>query len=233
MPHSGLTPTTVLRYLNRMLGTLLQEIELSEEEIMRVVFQESLQTYSKYFPYKYFSYIAESNFVPGTVNTYKLPKADRIELIGIHKVFVRNMSQFGSTLIPISYNPFESQIFNDFVSMTVTPITFRFNPPDELVIYPKILNYQTASVEVKAVHPKHLKTIPLNMRDEFLKLCLYDVLLSLYPLRHRFENFNTPYGSVQPFMEMIDSAKEDKAALMERWQSLFLKDSLAKRIFIA
>lgn len=40
--YSGLTRTTVLRYLNRMLGTTVQELEISEEEMMRVVFQESL-----------------------------------------------------------------------------------------------------------------------------------------------------------------------------------------------
>ena len=51
--YSGLTPTMVLRYINRMLGAAVQTIELSEEEIMRVVFQESLYTYSKFFPYRY------------------------------------------------------------------------------------------------------------------------------------------------------------------------------------
>jgi len=231
--YSGLTPTAVLRFINRSLGSVMQQIELSEEEIMRVVFQESIQTYSKYFPYKYFSYINQNNFVPDSLNSYKLPKQDRLEIIGIHKVFISNMTQFGSTMVPLSYNPFESQIFNDFVSMTVTPITFRYIAPDEITIFPKIINLQTATLEVKAVHPKHLKTIPMNMRDEFLRLCLLDVLVSIYPLRKRFENFTTPYGAIQPFMEMIDSAKEDRRELLEKWNSSFLKDSNAKRIFIA
>jgi len=36
--HSGLTPTDVLRYIHRMLGAAMQEIELSDDEIMRIVF---------------------------------------------------------------------------------------------------------------------------------------------------------------------------------------------------
>jgi len=231
--YSGLNPTTVLRYLNRMLGTVLQELEINEEEMMKIVFQESLNTYSKYFPYKYFSYITQTDLVSGTRSTYKLPKIDRLEIIGIHKVFISNMTQFGSTMIPMSYNPFETQVFNDYVSMTVTPTTFRYIPPDEIEIFPKVMGYQHAVLEVKAVHPAHLRTIPMNMRDEFLRLCLLDVLLALYPLRHRFETLTTPYGAIAPFMEMVDSAKEDKRELLEKWVSLFLKSADAKRIFFA
>lgn len=51
--YSGLTLTSVLRYINRRLGSTMQEIELSEEEIIRIVLQESLITYSKYFPYRF------------------------------------------------------------------------------------------------------------------------------------------------------------------------------------
>ncbi len=233
MAYTGLTGTQVLRYINRMLGAVVQELDLSEEEMMRVVFQETLPTFSKFYPYKYRLLVNESEFVQGSLNTYRIPNEDRLEIIGVHKVFLRNMTQFGSTMIPLSYNPFETQIFNDFVSMTVTPVTWTYIPPGELTIFPKIVNYLSALVEVKAIHPRHLKTVPMNMRDEFLKLCLLDVLQSLYPLRKRFENFSTPFGSIQPFMEMVESAKADRDELLEKWRVLLLKDSNAKRIFIA
>jgi hypothetical protein len=233
MPYSGVTPTMVLRYINRNLGALLQELELSNEEMMRVVFQESLPTYSKYYPYKYRLTVGNSSFVPGSLNTYQIPNEDQLEIIGIHKVFISNMAQFGSTMIPLSYNPFETQIFNDYVSMTVTPVTWQYLPPNQVTVFPKIVNYQEAILEVKAIHPKHMKTIPMNMRDEFLRLCLLDILVSMYPLRHRFESFTTPYGTMQPFMEMVDRATDDRKELLEKWNLLFLKDATAKRIFIA
>jgi hypothetical protein len=233
MPYSGVTPTMVLRYINRNLGALLQELELSKDEMMRVVFQESLPTYSKYYPYKYRLTVGNSSFVPGSLNTYQIPNEDQLEIIGIHKVFISNMAQFGSTMIPLSYNPFETQIFNDYVSMTVTPVTWQYLPPNQVTVFPKIVNYQEAILEVKAIHPKHMKTIPMNMRDEFLRLCLLDILVSMYPLRHRFESFTTPYGTMQPFMEMVDRATDDRKELLEKWNTMFLKDATAKRIFIA
>ena len=232
MAYTGMTCSIVLRYLNRMLGTVIQELEISEEEMMRVVFQQTLRTYSIYFPYKYRMQITGDDYLSGTNNTYKIPKTDNLEIIGIHKLFMSNMVQYGSTAIPISQNPFESQIFNDFASMTVTPITWRYLPPNLIEIFPKILNYKSAILEVKAIHPKHLKTIPLNMSDEFLKLALYDVLLSIYPLRHRFESMNTVYGSIQPFLDMVDSAKDDRDALLEKFRENLLRDGNAKRIWI-
>jgi hypothetical protein len=78
-----------------------------------------------------------------------------------------------------------------------------------------------------------MKTVPMNMRDEFLKLTLLDVLVSLYPLRKRFETMTTPYGTLQPFMEMVERSIDDRKELLERFSNLLLKDSNAKRIFIA
>lgn len=233
MAYTGLTPTQVMRFINRNLGAALQELELSEEEMMRVVFQETLPTFSKFFPYKYRLQVGNAQFVQGSLNTYEIPNSDNLEIIGIHKVFISNMAQFGSTMIPLSYNPFETQIFNDYVSMTVTPVTWTYIPPNQVTVFPKIVNYQTAILEVKAVHPRHMKTVPMNMRDEFLKLTLLDVLVSLYPLRKRFETMTTPYGTLQPFMEMVERSIDDRKELLERFSNLMLKDSNAKRIFIA
>jgi len=233
MAYTGLTATQILRFINRNLGTMLQEIELSQEEMMRVIFQETLPTFSKYFPYKYRLTVGNADFIDGSLNTYEIPNSDNLEIIGIHKVFISNMAQFGSTMVPLSYNPFETQIFNDYVSMTVTPVTWTYIPPNKVTVFPKIINYQSAILEVKSIHPKHMKTVPMNMRDEFLRLALLDVLVSLYPLRKRFETMTTPFGTLQPFMEMVERSIDDRRELLERFNSLVLKDSNAKRIFIA
>lgn len=230
--YSGMTPTMVLRYLNRMLGSVMQELEISEEEMMRVVFQQSVRTYSTYFPYRYRTQITAEHLVTGTNNTYRIPKDDNIEIIGIHNLYLSNMIQYGSTMTPISSNPFENQIFNDFASMTTTPITWKYIPPGELQVFPKIINWNSMTVELKACHPMHLKTIPINMSDQFLQLCLLDVLLSLYPLRHRFATLSTIYGSIEPFTDMVDSAKDERDALLEKWHENLLRDSTAKRIWV-
>ena len=232
--YSGITPTMVLRYLHRMLGVKLQDIELTDDEIMRVVFQESLPTYSKYFPYLYKESLASTDCIGGGyTNVYRIPNIDRLEIIGIHRVWLDNMNQFGGSLLPLVNDPFQSQLLNDALSMTITPTTFEYQAPNLITIRPKIYKMGSALIEVKAVHPKHLKTIPMNMRDQFLRLCLDDVLVSLYPLRHRFENYSTPYGSLTPFFELVDNAANDRSELIELWKDNLLRDSRAKKIWIA
>lgn len=232
--YSGLTRTMVLRYLNRMLGTTVQELEITEEEMMRVVFQESLITFSKYFPYKYRTMITRKDALdPKYPNIYTIPNDDRLQIIGVHNIWIDNMNQFGGSLLPVVAEPFAMQELNDLLSATVARPTFEFRAPNLLTIRPKLINNDGAMVELKAVHPEHMKTIPLNMRDEFLRLCLDDVLLSLYPIRHRFENYTTVYGQLTPFFEMVDGAKADKEELLNRWQENLLRDSSAKRVWIA
>lgn len=232
--HSGLTPTDVLRHIHRILGAAMQEIELSDDELMRVVFQESLPTFSKYFPYIYRLTIRESDSIGGGyTNVYKIPNVDRLEIIGVHRVWLDNMNQFGGSLLPVVNDPFETQFLNDQLSKTITPTTFDYEAPDLVTIRPKIYHLGSAMCAVKAVHPKHLRTIPMNMREQFLRLAVDDVLISLYPLRHRFENYTTPYGSLQPFFEQVDNAQSDRNELLETWKAEYLKGSHTKKIWIA
>lgn len=232
---TGLTPTAVLRFLNSRLGTVVQDLEISEEEMMRVVFQESLYTYSKYFPYKYNIILKHEDLdtFDKRKNIYKIPNKDNMEIFGIHKVFLSAMETYGTMVTPISINPFSSQIQRDAFSQTITPTTWEFLPPNRIEIKPKITFSSAATVVVKAIHPKHLKTINQGMRDEFMLLCLYDVLLSLYPIRHRFQSMSTPFGNIEPFFEMVDSAADKREELLRKWRENFLNDGTAKRIWIA
>ena len=232
--YSGITPTAVLRYIHRMLGSSVQMIELSDEEIMRVVFQESLMTYSKYFPYMFKVPLKPSDCIgPQYPNVYRIPNDDRLEIIGVHRVWLDNMNQFGGSLLPLVNDAFQSQLLNDALSQTITPTTFTYEAPNLVTIRPKIYHLGSALLEVKAVHPRHLRTIPVAMRDQFLRLCLDDVLISLYPIRHRFESYTTVYGALTPFFEMVDGAANDKQELIDSWKENLLKDANAKRIWIS
>ena len=232
--HSGLNCTDVIRYLHRLLGASLQEIELSDDEMMRIVFQESLPTYSKFFPYRYKLTITQDDSIGGGyTNVYKIPNKDRLEIIGVSRMWLNNMNSYGGSRFPVVNDPFETQLLMDHMSRTVTPQTFDYEAPDIVTIKPKIYNLKSALIEVKTIHPKHLRTIPMNMRDEFLKLCGLDVLVSLYPIRKRFENMTTVYGSIQLFLDQVDSAAGERTDLLEKWRQEYLKDSQTKKIWIA
>ena len=71
------------------------------------------------------------------------------------------------------------------------------------------------------------------MRDDFLKLCYYDVLISIYPLRHRFNTLTTPYGQIDLFTDQVDIAKDEREALLDKFRDNFLKASNVKKIYFA
>ena len=173
MAFNTLTPTIVLRYINRMMGALVQQIELTEDEMMRVVFQETLPTFSKYFPYRFKIQLHHKDAVdPMYPNIYRIPNEDNLTFLGVHRVWLDNMNQFGGSMLPLVNSPIPNQLMQDYLSQVITPITFRFEEPNIVTIYPKIEKVGEALVEVKAMHPDHLRTIPPNMRDQFLKLAL-------------------------------------------------------------
>jgi hypothetical protein len=70
------------------------------------------------------------------------------------------------------------------------------------------------------------------MRAEFLECALYDVRIAIYPIRERFRNINTTFGSVELFMEKLDSAADDKKQLIEKWRQHFAKSSKKRKMFI-
>jgi hypothetical protein len=73
-------------------------------------------------------------------------------------------------------------------------------------------------IEIDAMHPDHLKTIGIKMREHFYKLALLDVLITLQPLRHRFETISSEYGPISLFLEKIDSASAEKEALLQLFE---------------
>lgn len=230
---AGLTPTMVLRYLNRNLGALVQEIELTEDEMMRVVFQESLKTYSKYFPFRPRLQLKKDDLIPGERNIYKIHNEYVLNILNVAKLFPGTFSAYGSPWIPFSTNPFDSQILADQNSMTITPITWRFDAPNRLTVFPANILFGDLLVEFKCEHPNHLKTIQQNMRDQFLQLCLYDVEISLLPIKKRFASVNTVYGTLEPYMDLVENAKTERENLLKEFETKALMDGLSKRLYIA
>ena len=43
----------------------------------------------------------------------KFPNIDRLEIIGVHRVWLDNMNQFGGSLLPVVNNPYETQFLMD------------------------------------------------------------------------------------------------------------------------
>lgn len=235
LSNNGLSPTMVLRFINSQLGSTVQTIELDEQEMMRVVFQQSLHTFSQYFPFLPIVSLSKEDRINGNHLEYRIPNAWNLQILSLHKYYLTSESRFGTGWIaPIISNPIDAQLLSDRYSMFVTPLVIDFFPPNKVVIKQNYYNASDfLSLQFKAVHPTHLKTIEPNMRDDFLHLCLYDVLISLYPIRHRFQTIATTYGNLEPFFEMVDTAEEKRNALLEKWRANYIYSGNQKKLWIA
>lgn len=233
--NNGLSPTMVLRYLDSQLGSTVQTLELSSKEMMRVVEQQSLATFSQYFPFKPICNITDADKIAGSMTEFRIPNPWNLQLLSIHKYYFGAQNQFaGGWIAPFLSNPVDSQLLNDRISMFVTPDILEFWPPNKIIVKQNYYNISgQLAVQFKAVHPFHMKTIEPNLRDEFLHLCLYDVLISLYPMRHRFQTINTVYGSLEPFFEMVDQAENNRKELLDKWHNNYLYSGEEKKIWIA
>lgn len=233
MAYAGLNPTIVIRHIRRQLGAIAYDLELSDEEMMQVVFQHTIPTFSKYFPYRFRVMVGPKDEVVAGKACYILPNEDNLEIMGISKVSLGNYYGYNytSTMTQGFADPYNTQLFNDFVALTQTRVTWHYLAPNHVEIYPRIMDQNKALITVKAIHPKHLRSIKHSLREEFLQLAYLDVLESLYPIRKRFETLNSSYGSIQLFMDSVERAHDNREELLRKFQENVLKDSDAPRVF--
>jgi hypothetical protein len=122
---------------------------------------------------------------------------------------------------------------SDLVSMITVPTTIQYFPEDNsLEIYPDTYTKGTVLVELNCVHLNDFSTIPLNMRDEFLKLCLYDTQEVIYHMRKRFSNLQTSFGNIELFIDDLQDAPSKKEELLERWKANYFKSPKRKKIYV-
>jgi len=228
----AMNPTDVLQYIELNLGASLQVLELDANDIMSVVRTQTIPTFSIYYPnYQLLTITPAEDKVPNRFNTFYL-KTDA-EIIGVSKVLAENY--MGNSGLPLAYydsDPVNRQMTADIASMFLQPITFDYEPPNIVSIYPKTQLLGKFTVQIKTVHPEHLATIPFGYRNEFLECALYDVRIALYPIRQRFASINTTFGNIELFMDKLESASEDKKQLLEKWRTNFNKSSNHRKIFI-
>ena len=203
---------------------------------MRIVFQESIPTFSKYFPWHFRTTIdTNKNRVEGSMSRFYLnnDELNKVDLVGVNKIWLSNVAYYGSTLVSITHDPMSQQLMNDALSAVATPVTFTYLPPNIIEIHPYVTYLNDFMVEVSAIHPTHMKSIPPGMRESFYQLAYLDVLVSLLPLRKRFESISSVYGDIRLFLDAVDSSVNDRKELLDKFQENILKDSDAKRIWIA
>lgn len=228
----AINPSSILQYIEMSLGASLQVLELTVDEIMDIINTQSIPTFSLYYPYlKLIEINSKEDAVPGRFNTFYI-KTD-LEIVGVSKLLAENY--MGISGVPMSMydsDPINRQITADITSMYIQPLTFAYETPNIVSVFPKTMLLGKFAVEIKTVHPTHMATINRNLIGEFKKLCLYDIQIALYPIRQRFATINTTFGSIELFMEGLQEATNNRSELLDKWRENFFKNSRKRKIYL-
>ena len=223
MSFSGLTPSIVLRDIRRKLGAVAYDLELSDDEIMRVVFQITLPVFSKYFPYRYRVIIGPKDEIVGGKACYVLPQEKGMEIMGVSKVLVSNQWNYtyNSYLAAGMTNPYDSQLSNDFASITMPRVTWHTIGTTHIEIYPRLWGDYRAMITLKSTHPKHLRSIKDALREEFLKLAKEADISSLIPVLNIDAILNIDNSTVAPTFISEKGSFSEESILVLSFNALF------------
>lgn len=233
-----INPSAVLQHIESCFGFGFNELELDADDILKTIRRRTLPTYSKFFPYITDIILnPDTCKVNGYENRYYINLEEGYTLLGVAEVF-RTNSYYGDIAglgysSAVSANGLEAQMIQDVISANRVPVTHRYHPEDNSVeVFPAGIMSGGVLVRVKVIHLDDFSSIPLNMIDEFLDLCLYDVQMSILPLRRRFSNLQTPFGSIELFISDLEEAESKRKELLERWRRNIHKAPNRKKIYV-
>jgi hypothetical protein len=224
--------TTVLRHIRMKRGFSHNISPITDEDILTTIQQETLLTFSKYYPHMFFVEVTESNdLLEREKGIYYLKTGD-LEVLGVSKIF--RTSQYLYDKWPIyNVDAFNYQMYSDLRSIVTVPSTFLFLPPNRIEVFPKFYTPADFTIEVKCIHPPHFNTIPLSLRDQFLELADLDVRIAIWAILKNISNINSAFGPITINTDDYSNAEDTKKALLEKWDGLYLQEPFRKKIFIA
>lgn len=240
-----LSQTDCIRFLEYKLGFKFMDLEIEAKDIMEIIDMETLPEFSKYFPYVDNIFVNDADRVEGYTNRWYM--RTETDIINVNRVIgldtVNNTAgaadngglMFGSPRAG-SYafgNPIDSQLLADLTSLHQNPVLYHFYHPNIIEITPAYTSMGTYRVLVNCVHPKDLSTIPNNLRREFLNLALIDVAEVLYPLRTRFQNIQSTYGSIELLVDQLSDLVGRREEVIESFRNSSIKNPNRKKIWFA
>jgi len=195
----------ILSYIKLHLGSSVNNIELTDEEIIEIINEHVLPEFSRYVPliryyvmYEFENIISRSPALVFQFKNfkYKILNVNRL----IRKPSVLDITQYYNlqqtsgdlTDMLIAQNSFSMS--KDFVSQD----TWKFFAPDKLQLIRGSNNYGSVLdfiVELNCIH-KDPSTVDPDMYPYLRDLSLATVFITIGRIRKKFSNFNTPQAQI-------------------------------------
>lgn len=230
----ALTATDLLKELKDPIGGDEQKYPKTNDEIISIVQRKTIPVFSKYYPYYQMQHLEHSvNGIDGILGSYRIPILPGMEILGVSKIANDKEDVYGyNTFISSTGNIMEMQAIANVRSLFSTPLTFEFDDPNRITIFPR-QNLKDLFVEVKYTHPKHFMTIPTVHRDIFIEMAKHDVYEVLHGILINYDEMTTPFGSLQLHIDIMEGMKEARKEYIDNdIRPNYFKSRKRKKIWI-
>lgn len=203
------TWSSILRYLKRELGTGVQLLEMSDDEIIEGLDEDVLSLFSQYCPAKDYTFITNSNRIAHTragqpQYMYLLPISEETNIIDIYDVYVQDIehqlnelglveNELYSVSSDLMIDIVISNAYTDAARSLGVRNTWEFFPPRQLQLDKEVSH---AAVVYNCPHSSPKTVRPDMYNTTFKPLCLGTVQRWLVAKRSKFENVATPFGQL-------------------------------------
>ncbi|MGB9674938.1 MAG: hypothetical protein ACPLX8_02270 [Nanopusillaceae archaeon] len=202
-----LTPQSVLNYIKTKLGLPFVPLELLDNQILSWVRQETIPTFSWYYPHvAYLTFnTSDPNYKTEKQNEFYISDPNGSPILDIKELYYNegNMIIMNHPILgTMSSNPREvanfltqTENFGNSWKYSQFRYWFNFVKPNRIRIMPSML-LGTFTVEYEVFHYPDFSTINVEFQQLFLSLAWADTVLLLARIRKQFPEIQTPFGPV-------------------------------------
>lgn len=232
-------------YIHNRLGHLVKKIELSDDDIIKCLQNETLITMSLYYPF-FIEYKLDTNAnrMENSNNMFYLPNdIEGHKLLSVASVQTGTAYSNGWTG-GNPYNIIGNSIHNSIMgynavklnlnvtSALTVPETFSFIPPNLLRLYSVNFRNQYYMCIFKMTHREDFATFHIGLREIIRNLAFYDVCIDLYGVRKYFSQINTLFAEIQLETSMLEDAIGKREEVLEKLKHNMLLSTHQRKIFI-
>jgi hypothetical protein len=233
----------LLNFIKSKLGSSSVKLELSDDDIVTILQQETLKTISVYNPF-YVEYMLnmDTDLVEGSNNTFYIP--DNIYgfiPFGVEKVI--NASSFtsynqwgvlGGDLRTAMELVINSKMINNLEVLTLPPQTFQYIQPNIIRLNTSFLpSLSRILLVLRTTHKDDFSTIPFGLRETVKNLAMSDVCSDLLGMRTYFQNLTTPFAEINLNVDYLRDWVDKRNDIIDSLRKNQLKNANAKKIFFA
>lgn len=207
--------TNAIDYIKQNLGVPINDIELTDDELINYLKEHVLPEFSIYSPH--FKWVQITNAatvdVPNNFNnfTYRIPIPVGYEISDVRQVYFQDEGIFDFNFSTFLVDPRDivmSSVLSDLLDSLQVTQSFQFLKPD-ILRFDEPLTGQLTIAELEVVHNSP-ETIDTDLyRIVFKKWCLAEIIGLLIARRSKFENLTTPFGSLNLNVNKLEQQYQD------------------------